>query len=150
MSLSHKWDIKLEPANIYIMTTICYRRLSLLLHKKIMTKIYYLASCSTCTRIIKELNPGPEVLLQNIKTDKITEAQLEEMKALSGSYESLFSKRAMKYKALDLKNKNLTENDYKQYILDEYTFLKRPVIVKNNAIFVGNSKKTVEAAKLHF
>ena len=115
-----------------------------------MSKIYHLASCSTCVRIIKELNPKPEVVLQNIKTDRITEAQIDEMKALSGSYESLFSKRAMKYKALDLKNKNLSENDYRQYILDEYTFLSRPVVIINETIFVGNSKKVVEAAKAHF
>ena len=115
-----------------------------------MTKIYHLASCSTCVRIIKELNPKPEDVLQNIKTDKITETEIDEMKSLSGSYESLFSKRAMKYKALDLKNKNLSENDYRQYILDEYTFLKRPVIIVDDNIFVGNSKKVVEAAKTHF
>ena len=72
------------------------------------------------------------------------------MKALSGSYESLFSRRAMKYKALDLKNKDLAENDYRQYILDEYTFLSRPVIIVDNEIFIGNSKKVVEAAKEHF
>ena len=115
-----------------------------------MSKIYHLSSCSTCIRIIKELNLSSNVELQNIKTEKITAAQIDEMKALSGSYESLFSRRAMKYKALDLKNKNLTESDYRQYILDEYTFLKRPVIISKNQIFIGNSKKVVDAAKAHF
>ena len=67
---------------------------------------------------------------------------------MSGSYESLFSRRALKYKALGLKDKTLSETDYKNFILEEYTFLKRPVIIINNAIFVGNSKKTVEAASL--
>jgi arsenate reductase len=59
----------------------------------------------------------------------------------------LFSKRAKLYKERDLKNENLTENDIKQLILEHYTFLSRPVIVNNNEIFIGNSKKTVEAAK---
>lgn len=115
-----------------------------------MKKIYHLATCSTCIRIIKELNPSTEVVLQDIKTEKITESQLDEMKKFSGSYENLFSRRAMKYKSLGLKDKNLTENDYRQYILDEYTFLKRPVIIVDDKIFVGNSKKIIEQAKVHF
>ncbi len=112
-----------------------------------MKKIYYLKSCSTCQRIIQELGLGNEFQYQNIKEEKITAEQLDEMAKLSGSYESLFSRRAIKYKALGLKDKQLTETDYRNYILEEYTFLKRPVIIIDDAIFVGNSKKTVEAVK---
>ena len=113
-----------------------------------MKKIYYLSTCSTCNRIIKELQLDDSFVFQDIKTEKITEEQLAEMAKMSGTYESLFSRRALKYKALGLKDKNLSETDYKNYILEEYTFLKRPVIIINNAIFVGNSKKIVEAAAL--
>lgn len=108
---------------------------------------FYLSTCSTCNRIIKDLGIGSKVKLQDIKTEKISEEQLEMMANLSGSYESLFSRRAMKYKSMGLKEKKLTEADYKALILQEYTFLKRPVFIYNNAIFVGNSKKTVEALK---
>ena len=90
---------------------------------------------------------GDDFILQNIKEEAITPTQLEEMKSMSGSYESLFSRRAMKYKALGLKEMTLTEEDYKKYILQEYTFLKRPVIIVDDKIFVGNSKKIVAAAK---
>jgi len=69
------------------------------------------------------------------------------MKALSGSYESLFSKRARLYKERDLKNQALEENDYKSLILEHYTFLKRPVIIVDENIFIGNSKKIVATAK---
>lgn len=110
-----------------------------------MRKCYYLHTCSTCQRIIKQLNLESKGFeLQDIKTNKITSEQLEEMKNLSGSYESLFSTRAIKYKSLGLKEKKLTEEDYKNYILEEYTFLKRPVIIIENQIFIGNSKNTVE------
>jgi arsenate reductase len=67
------------------------------------------------------------------------------MYVLSGSYQSLFSRRAKKYKAMDLKNQSLTEADIKQLILDEYTFLKRPVIIYQDKIFIGNSKNNIEA-----
>lgn len=72
--------------------------------------------------------------------------QLEEMAAMTGSYESLFSRRSMQFRARGLQDKELTESDYKKLILEEYTFLKRPVIIISNKIFVGNSKKVVEAA----
>lgn len=110
-----------------------------------MKKFYYLKSCSTCIRILKELDLSDDFQLQNIKVEQITEEQLEHMKSLTGSYEELFSRRSMKYKAWDLGNKDLTEDDFKKYILEEYTFLKRPVTIINDAIFVGNSKKTTEA-----
>lgn len=112
-----------------------------------MKKIYHLATCSTCKRIISELNPNNSMKLQNIKTNKITEEQLQEMVDLSGSYESLFSRKAMKYRALGLNEKILSESDYKKLILEEYTFLKRPVIIIDQQIFIGNSAKVVEAAK---
>lgn len=112
-----------------------------------MKKIYHLSTCDTCKRIIKELELPDSFVLQDIKTENITEAQLEEMKEMSGSYESLFSKRARLYKERDLKNKDLNEEDFKNLILEHYTFLKRPVIINDDQIFVGNSKKSVAAAK---
>ena len=112
-----------------------------------MKKIYYLSTCNTCLRIIDELQLSDDVQRQDIKMEPITETQLEEMRALTDSYESLFSKRARLYKELGLKDKSLTEDDYKSYILEHYTFLKRPVLLYDNSIFIGNSKKIVEAAK---
>ena len=109
-----------------------------------MKKIYHLSSCSTCQRILKEVNSCGEFELQDIKTEKITSSQIEEMKNMAGSYDALFSRRAMKYKSLGLKDKSLSEEDYKNYILEEYTFLKRPVTIIGDEIFVGNSKKTTE------
>ena len=112
-----------------------------------MIKIYHLASCTTNQRILKELEPDPETEYQEIKTEPITPEQLDEMKAKAGSYEALFSKRAMKYRGWGLHEKKLTESDFRKYILEEYTFLKRPVILVDNEIFVGNAPKVVKAAK---
>ncbi len=112
-----------------------------------MKKVYYLKTCDTCRRILKELNLSSEFELQDIKTEAITVNQLEEMKALAGSYEALFSKRSQLYKKMDLKNQELAEKDFKHYILEHYTFLKRPVIIIDDNIFIGNSKNTVEAVK---
>ncbi len=111
-----------------------------------MKKVYFLQTCDTCRRILKEvLIDGFD--RQEIKTHNITPAQLVEMYHLSGSYEALFNKRAKLYKTMGLKDQPLTETDYKQFILEEYTFLKRPVFMVNNQIFIGNSKKVIEELK---
>lgn len=85
--------------------------------------------------------------MQDIKVEKITTAQLNQMKNISGTYESLFSRRAMKYKELGLKDKKLGENDYRELLLTEYTFLKRPVVILKDKIFVGSEKKNLAALK---
>ena len=109
-----------------------------------MKKLYHLTTCSTCIRIIKELQLDEHLQLQDIKTEKITVQQIEEMARLAGFYENLFSRRAMKYKSMGLKEKSLSEMDYKKLILDEYTFLRRPVAILDQEIFIGNSKNVVE------
>lgn len=111
-----------------------------------MRKVYFLQTCDTCRRILKEVNlEGFEK--QEIKSQPITVSQLEEMHSFTKSYEALFNKRAKKYKAMDLKGEAISEKEYRQFILDEYTFLKRPVFIVDNKIFVGNSKKEIERLK---
>lgn len=114
-----------------------------------MQKIYYLSTCDTCKRILKEWQPLPEsVVLQDLKKEPISETELDALQALAGSYEALFNKRSQLYKQRNLKEQSLSEADIKALILEHYTFLKRPVLVLNDAVFVGNSKKTVaEAAR---
>ncbi len=112
-----------------------------------MKKVYYLSTCDTCKRILDEINLPESFIKQDIKTEEITEKQLDEMQQLAGDYESLFSKRAKLYQERNLKNEDLDEGRFKNLILEHYTFLKRPVIINNDKIFVGNSKKTVAEAK---
>ncbi|WP_295126365.1 arsenate reductase family protein [uncultured Chitinophaga sp.] len=113
-----------------------------------MKKIYHLSACSTCKRILDEVGAVEKgVKLQDIKTEPITPEQIDEMKALAGSYEALFSRRSMKYRPMGLHEKTLSEKDYRNLILEEYTFLKRPVAIIGKQIFVGNDKKTVEGLK---
>lgn len=112
-----------------------------------MSKIYYLSTCDTCKRIMNQWNLDG-VQLQDIKHEPITEEQIDEMIALAGSAEALFSKRARKYKELGLKDKTLNDGDIRAFILEEYTFLKRPVLIHDGAIFIGNSAKVVAAAAM--
>lgn len=113
-----------------------------------MNKIYHLSSCSTCQRIIKDLNLKDRgFTFQDIKTEKITSGQLDEMIKMAGGVEPLFSTKAIKYRELGLKDKKLTDKQIKDYILDEYTFLKRPVIIMGSKIFIGNATETISKVK---
>jgi arsenate reductase len=108
--------------------------------------VFYLSNCDTCRRIMTNLQlKEKNFILQDIKFEPITELQLEHLKELAGSYSALFSKTSRKYKELGLTTKNLSEDDQKELILKEYTFLKRPVILLNGKVFIGNASKTVDA-----
>lgn len=111
-----------------------------------MTKIFFLKTCDTCRRILKELNPNSQAVLREIGSEPLTANEVEEMVKLSGSYAALINKRAKLFAERGLKDKNLTEPDFKALLLDHYTFLKRPVVLVNDSIFIGNAPKTVLAA----
>lgn len=112
-----------------------------------MKKIYHLETCKTCQKILKELEPLDGVELREIKSKGITKDELAELRALTDSYESLFSRRAMLFRQRGLNDEELGEEDYKNLILEHYTFLKRPVVLANDQVFIGNAKKQVEGAK---
>lgn len=86
--------------------------------------------------------------LIDIKKQNISEEDLETAKAALGSYENLFNKRAQKIKLLNLDLKSALESDFKIWILEEYTFLKRPVYFMGKKVFAGNDKATIHAIKL--
>ncbi len=116
-----------------------------------MKKVYTLSTCDTSKKILKQANIfESDFEIKDIKYEAITEDELHEMHALAGSYEELFSHRSKRYKSLKIKDMDLKEDDYKKLILQEYTFLKRPVIIDGNYIFIGNSKTNIEALLKHF
>jgi arsenate reductase len=113
-----------------------------------MKKAFTLPTCKTCQRIFDDLNPeqkGCEII--DIKQKGISREELDAMKALKGSYEALFSRRAMKFRSLNLKDKMLSDDDYRTLILGEYTFLKRPVFLFDDAVTVGSRKSEIEKAR---
>lgn len=111
-----------------------------------MKLAYTLSTCDTSRKIVEQSKITQlSFEIKDIKLSSITELELDYMHALAGSYEALFSKHSQKYKILGLKDLTLSEDDFKKLILQEYTFLKRPVIIVGNRIFIGNSKANVDA-----
>ena len=114
-----------------------------------MRKVFTLSTCDTSKRILKPLDLS-DFEIKDIKVDKITADELDAMRALAGSYEALFSRRSRSYGALGLKNKDLSKKNYRDYILSDYTFLKRPVIIDGDHIFIGNQKNNVASLYQYF
>lgn len=110
-----------------------------------MNRCYTLSSCSTSKRILREVNAEKHCTIFDIKSTPLTAEQIDELKQLAGSYELIFNKRAKKYTALGLKFKNLQEADFRTYLLQDYTFLKRPVFIINQRLYCGNAQKTIAA-----
>lgn len=113
-----------------------------------MKKVYFLSTCDTCKRIIKDLNIGDEFIMQDIKISPISESQIDELYVMAGSYENLINKRARKLKEVLIKYPVKDDGDYRKILTLDYTFLKRPVFVINSEAFIGNAKSTVEAVRL--
>lgn len=115
-----------------------------------MNKILYLSTCNTCQRIINELDleNRDDFEFQDVKEKIISKKELEEISKVSGFfYQELFNKRAQKYTKTDLKEKLIDDENFKEAILKEYTFLKRPIIKFNDEYFIGNSKKVIDEIK---
>jgi arsenate reductase-like glutaredoxin family protein len=51
---------------------------------------------------------------------------------------------------MGLHERQLTESDYRELMLQEYTFLKRPFLINDDEVFIGNAKAQVEAAVKSF
>lgn len=111
-----------------------------------MKRIYHLSTCSTCKKIIQEISPSSDVQLIDIKQTNIDEETLDWLKSKVGSYEALFSKRAIKYRELSPNQIPVNDEDFKPLLLQEYTFLKRPFVIDGEAIAIGNAKSEVAKA----
>ncbi len=108
-----------------------------------MDKVYLLSTCDTCRKIMASL-PKNDLQIIDIKKDPPTAAEIDALAKLAGSYEALFSRKATLYKTYGLKDKKLSEKDFRKYLLEHYTFLSRPVFVIDGKIYIGNSKANVE------
>ena len=80
--------------------------------------------------------------MREIKSAPITPKELEQMKAHFSSHEELFNKRAVKFRSID--SSSFEDTDYKNLLLSDYTFLKRPVLLLSEKAYAGNSKESIQ------
>lgn len=117
------------------------------------TRIWHLASCSTCKRILATLPDTVE--RQDVRTQPLSPEQLDRMVELAGGVAPLFSKRARKYRELGLHERQPSDAELRALLLEHDTFLKRPVAIVSDGdpldpkhaarIYIGSSKGVVTA-----
>lgn len=111
-----------------------------------MKKFYYLSTCDTCKRIMKELDLT-EFIIIDIKKNNISTEDIELVREHFESYTDLFNKRARKIKELGINLSTLQDDEIKHLILGEYSFLKRPLLISDNTVLAGNSRSIIEKMK---
>lgn len=114
----------------------------------VVETMYWLPYCSTCVKADQYLQEkGIEVKKHvDMKADRLSMETIQALVAGIGGAEALFSKRAMKYRALGLDKKELTPQEMLGYMHEEYTFIKRPVLLLSNGkVLAGFSKKQYDA-----
>jgi arsenate reductase (glutaredoxin) len=107
-------------------------------------RFYWLPYCSTCTKAEKHLLDKGATISRyiNVKEEKVSKEELEELCKILGGVSQLFSKRAMKYRGWGLHEKELSDEEMLNYMQEEYTFIKRPVLVtRDKQVLAGFSAK---------
>jgi arsenate reductase len=108
--------------------------------------LYELPHCSTCQKAKAYLQTQDVEFksVRDIKTNPLSREEVEHLASLVGGPENLFSKRAIKYRERDLANQQLSSADLIRLMVEEYTFIKRPVIVRGNKAISGFNTKQVD------
>lgn len=116
--------------------------------KLVIERFYWLPHCSTCVKAQQYLlEKGAEIKKYiDVKTEQVSKEEVKELTELMGSVEGLFSKRAMKYRSMGLDKMELSDQDMLKYMHEEYTFIKRPVVVTSDKkLLAGFSAKQYDA-----
>jgi arsenate reductase len=106
-------------------------------------KMYWLPHCTTCQKAAEYLeNKGVAVeSFHDVKTERLSRAEVQKLAALVGGPEALFSRRAMKYRSMNLGERELDDDDLLDLMAEEYTFIRRPVLVDGGRAVAGFTPK---------
>ncbi len=100
---------------------------------------YWMSGCSTCKKA-KNYIERHDILdyeLRDIKENPLSRSEIEDLAKLLGGVNELFSRRAVKYREMNLKEKNLSEDEMLDLMTEEYTFLQRPILVMKGKAIAG-------------
>jgi arsenate reductase (glutaredoxin) len=106
-------------------------------------KLYWLPGCSTCQKAVKWLDRrGIKITeYRDIKEEPLTRAEVEQLAKMVGGPEDLFSRRAIKYREMKLNEREVSPQEMLDLMTEEYTFLKRPIMVINGRAEAGFFEK---------
>ena len=111
--------------------------------------LYGLPHCTTCQKAEAWLTEQGIAIdkFHDLKTDRLSRKEIERLAKLCGGPEGLFSKIAMQYRARGLHLRDVGPAEMLDLMTEEYTFIRRPVILPNGgtAAVAGFREKQVRA-----
>ena len=108
---------------------------------------YWLPNCSTCQKALGWLERrGVKISkMRDIKDEPLTRQEVESLAKMLGGPAELFSKRAIRYRELKLNEREVLPAEMLELMTDEYTFLKRPIVVIGGHAIAGFFEKSFES-----
>ena len=108
-----------------------------------MMTLYWMPNCSTCQKADAYLRENDRVLAnyRDIKAEPLSRGEVEQLANAVGGIGELFSRRARKYRSMGLHERDLSHEEMLDLMADEYTFIKRPVLVRGEDAIAGFSPK---------
>ncbi len=109
-------------------------------------KLFGLKNCETCRKALKALkDAGAEPDFHDVRVDGVTKAYLTKWARAAG-WETLLNTRSTTWRELPDPNKDdMCEEKAIDLMAEHPTLIKRPVIEKDDQVFVGWTKETQEA-----
>jgi len=104
---------------------------------------YWLPNCTTCQKAKRRLDYHRAAVtnFRDIKQEPLSRVEIERLAQMLGGAENLFSRRSVKFRELGLRDKTLSENEMLDLMANEYTFLKRPILVASGTAIAGFFEK---------
>jgi arsenate reductase (glutaredoxin) len=106
--------------------------------------MYWLPHCSTCQKAKDAIEEtGAKIhRFVDLKETPLAKEEIESLCEKAGGVNVVFSKVARKYRALGLDKLELSDADMLSHMVEEYTFIRRPVVVvKKGPTLVGFKSK---------
>jgi len=101
--------------------------------------IYHKSSCITCKKTLSEIERMKlDFEKRDFFKEPFSETELKKIIKLSGMKpREILRKRDKAYKELGLENSKHTESQIIQLMVKYPGLIKRPIVIKNNQIFLG-------------
>ena len=114
---------------------------------KASVEVYGLPHCTTCQKALVYLEEKGVTVrrFHDIKERRLSEKQVRALAEKVGSPDALFSRRALKYREMGLHERELSEEELVRLMVEEYTFVTRPVIVRGDRATAGFYPKRIDA-----
>jgi arsenate reductase (glutaredoxin) len=113
----------------------------------VSVQVYWLPYCTTCQKAVGYLkSKGVQISgFRDLKAQPLSQEEVRELASKVGGVDALFSRRAMKYRQMGLHEQELSEEDLVRLMSEEYTFVTRPVIVRDGRATAGYGAKRIDA-----